>query len=320
MKVALAESWNCRVDLDEEVMFEVRFWKENLRALNKKVLFEDTVPKRLVLIKGDASASGCGSYIEGTELVAAKVFSEEEKGYHSTLRELLTVEFSLKAFKKEIVGANVSVATDSQSAQRILSAGSMKVDCHRVAMRVARFCSNNRIVLDVQWIPREENEFADLLSREAEVLDTDDWGISEAFSGILQGRYGEFTVDLFANDRNRKATRFYSFYHNPGCSGVNAFSHNWGDEFALMVPPVSLVGKALCHLRLCRGKGVLVVPCWPSAYFWPLLVNKFWDYIRDVMKVKGNKVLVQGENKNSLLGSNYFGGFILAILLDCSNA
>ena len=141
--------------------------------------------------------------------MAAKVFSEEEKGYHSTLRELLTVEFSLKAFKKEIVGANVSVATDSQSAQRILSAGSMKVDCHRVAMRVARFCSNNRIVLDVQWIPREENEFADLLSREAEVLDTDDWGISEAFLGILQGRYGEFTVDLFANDRNRKATRFY---------------------------------------------------------------------------------------------------------------
>ena len=157
-------------------------------------------------------------------------------------------------------------------------------------------------------------------SREAEVLDTDDWGISEAFLGILQGRYGEFTVDLFANDRNRKATRFYSFYHNPGCSGVNAFSHNWGDEFALMVPPVSLVGKALCHLRLCRGKGVLVVPCWPSAYFWPLLVNKFWGYIRDVMKVKGNKVLVKGENKNSLWGSNYFGGFILAILLDCSNA
>ena len=87
-----------------------------------------------------------------------------------------------------------------------------------------------------------------------------------------------------------------------------------------MVPPVSLVGKVLFHLRLCGGRGVLVVPCWPSSYFWPLLVNEFWGYIRDVMKVKGNKVLVQGENKNSLLGSNYFGGFILAILLDCSKS
>ena len=69
-------------------------------------------------------------------------------------------------------------------------------------------------------------------------------------------------------------------------------------------------------MRLCKAKGVLVVPFWPSAAYWPLLIRDYRHNIKDFIKVKGNKVLRHGFNTNSLLGSNEFQGYMLALLID----
>ena len=100
----------------------------------------------------------------------------------------------------------------------------------------------------------------------------------------------------------------------------DAFSFNWEGEFILLVPPVSIIGRVLQHLELCEGKGVLIVPCWPSSYFWPILINDFANYVQDILKVKGLNILIHGYNQNSLLGSNQFHGFMLVIKLDCSKS
>ena len=86
----------------------------------------------------------------------------------------------------------------------------------------------------------------------------------------------------------------------------------------MLVPPVCVAGRALLHLKLCQAKGVLVVPLWPSALYWPMLKGEFSVYIKDSMVVKGSKVLTQGHNTNSLLGSREYKGDMLALLLDCS--
>ena len=85
-----------------------------------------------------------------------------------------------------------------------------------------------------------------------------------------------------------------------------------------MVPPVSLVARTLHYLKMCRGRGVLVAPCWPSAAYWPILQELGSRYATDFLKVKGNRVLSLGHNKNSLLGSPDFAGYMLAVGLDCS--
>jgi hypothetical protein len=239
---------------------------------------------------------------------------------HSTWRELANVHFSLEALMPFIKDSSVKFMVDSQSAQRILQCGSMKEDCHWFAKNTFELCLSNNVSLDVSWLPREQNKEADLISREPEILDTDDWGLSVSFFQFLQARWGQFSVDCFANFYNRKVDKFYSFYQVPKTSGVNAFSFDWGHEFCLLVPPVCLVGMALKHLQLCRGEGVLVVPCWPSAFYWPLLLKDYSHFILDIVKLKGKKVLVQGLNLNSLLGSSTFEGFVLAIRLDCSNS
>ena len=150
------------------------------------------------------------------------------------------------------------------------------------------------------------------------MLDTDDWSLTQDFVGILERTWGKFSLDAFANYYNAKVVKFYSLFFTPGSAGCNAFTYDWSKEFSLLVPPVDLVGRVIHHLKLCQGKGVLVVPKWSSAKFWPLLTNVFSYNIKDMIQVKGKNVLRQGLNKNSLFGSDSFNGDILAVLLDFS--
>jgi hypothetical protein len=55
---------------------------------------------------------------------------------------------------------------------------------------------------------------------------------------------------------------------SPSSSGVDAFTENWGIEFGLFVPPISLIGKVFRKMSADQVV-VLVVPCWPSAISLP---------------------------------------------------
>ena len=314
--VANAESWEDNVVLSPSIKKEIIFWKENIDILNCRSITMNKPPVIFNVIEGDASSTGCGSWLN-RENMAARIFSPEERETHSTFRELANVHFSLLAFLPKIKNSTVKFLVDNQSAVHILENGSMKPEMQFFATEVFHFCFKNDIKLKVEWIPREENVLADQASREADVVDVEDWSLTNSFFEILNNTHGPFSLDAFANFYNNKVKRFYSLFHCPGSAGVDAFTQNWEGENVLMVPPVSAVGRALRHLLLCRAKGVLVVPRWPSSYFWPLIHNEFFRYITDIKIFKGNKVLCHGLNKNSLLGAPYFNGDVMMVALNC---
>ena len=318
MAIANSTSYEQTILLNDCVQSELKFWQENVHKINRRSC-RDLHPPSTIVLSGDASASGCGSFIEGTDLVAARLFSGEERLAHSTWRELESIHFALKAFKDHIAQRSVKFRVDNQATVSIVAKGSMRPSCHQFAIEIFKFCQSNGVSLNIQWVPRELNKQADLISRLPEVLDTDDWNISPEFFRILERRWGSFTVDCFANSYNTKCSKFYSLFLVPGTAGVDAFTFNWEGEFCLLVPPVAVVGRCLQHLVKCRASGVLVVPVWQSAYFWPLLCDVFSQFVRDSLIVSGKTVLRLGHNPNSLLGSPDFKSNMAALLFDCSS-
>ena len=315
--VANSNDWDKIIPLTAEVKQELLFWKDNIDQLNCRLIFDNSPPKIFQVIEGDASSTGCGSYLN-KEKLAARIFSEEERETHSTYRELANVHFSLYAFLPHIKNSSVKFLVDSQSAAKIVDTGSMKPELQWFATEIFHFCFKNNIALKVEWIPREQNQLADTASRLADIIDIEDWGLTPSFFSILNNRYGPFSLDAFANYYNAKCSKFYSLYHCPGSAGVDALTQNWLGENVLLVPPVNAIGNTLHHLRVCKAKGVLVAPKWPSGVFWPLLKNEFSEFIVEVKVFKGNKVLCHGLNKNSILGSPDFTGDIIAVSLDCT--
>ena len=111
---------------------------------------------------------------------------------------------------------------------------------------------------------------ADAISK---YFDTDDWGIDNESFEFIQAEYGNFTIDRFASDNNNKLPHFYSQFHCLGAENVNSFTCDWGGEFNWLCPPIGLIADTLKHAKLCSAKGVLLVPEWESAYYYPLLTS-----------------------------------------------
>ena len=80
------------------------------------------------------------------------------------------------------------------------------------------------VYLNLNLIPHSLNKAADSASREAEMVDTDDWQILKEFFKIVNGRWGPLSVDYFVNDYNKKLNQFFSLFNSPGCEGVDTFS------------------------------------------------------------------------------------------------
>jgi len=87
---------------------------------------------------------------------------------------------------------------------------------------------------------------------------------------------------------NTQLTRFNSKFWSPGAEAVDCFTQDWGGNCVNYVcPPPYLVCPILSHMKNCKAKGVIVLPEWKSAVFWPALCMYlrgtcyFADFVKD---------------------------------------
>ena len=103
----------------------------------------------------------------------------------------------------------------------------MKLDLHRLAVKISQFCAVHNTRLEVQWIPHTENERADNISR---LIDFDDWQITPELFLRLDELWGPHTVDCVANFYTAKLPRFFFRFWNPATSWVDFFVQNLESE------------------------------------------------------------------------------------------
>ena len=76
----------------------------------------------------------------------------------SSFRELKAIYYVLLSCAEQLKRRTFNVFTDNQRDARVVSKESSKVRLQSVAMSIFAFCLSNRISLEVQWIPRSQNE------------------------------------------------------------------------------------------------------------------------------------------------------------------
>ena len=314
INVAAAQDWDSKFQLDVFCQRELKFWEVNAEGKNYRNVSHEECYKSNFIIYSDASSTGCEAHFDlNGEQICHQLWDDKERMRSSTWRELSTIEFALRSFLPLIEGSYLKWFSDSQTACRIVEVGSMKTDLHVIASRIFQFCANHCIQLDIQWLPRTELERADYISR---IIDVDDWQLSTYCFNEIERVWGPHTIDCFANSYNKKVSRFFSRFWNPECSGVDFFVQKLTNENCLVVPPIGLIGRALNYLYAHRTIATVVVPFWPSSYFWPILCRKFHHCIKEHKLFYGNHALTHGKNTNSLLGSSNFYGKVLALRMD----
>ena len=152
----------------------------------------------------------------------------------------------------------------------------MKLNLHRLVIKTFSVFAEYSIRLEVQWIPRTENE-ADYVSH---LIHLDDWQITQDLFLSLEDLWDPHTVDCFANYYTAKFPISFSRFWNTGSSGIDFFAQEFSSENRLVVPPVSFVARVIHYLSLRKAMATLVVPLWSPSSFWPLPTCKYWLFIR----------------------------------------
>ena len=277
-------AWCERLVLSEVARAELRFWELSMDGCNSQPIWRS--PSAMRVVYSDASDTGYGGYvIEHGPCTAYGQWSEQEAKQSSTWRELMAVYRVLLSVANKLHNTRVRWFTDNQNVARILEVGSRQGHLQEIALKVFSLAVHYHIHLEPEWIPRELNQQADYLSR---IIEYDDWQLNPIMFAELDALWGPHTVDRFASFNNCQLPRFNSRSWNPGSEAVDAFTVHWAGENNWWCPPIALIPRVIRHAQVCGAEGTLVVPCWPSAPFWPMLCpagSQFAEFVVEVCEL-----------------------------------
>jgi hypothetical protein len=272
--------WDSTVTLGKLAKRELHFWSSfDLEAARSSVIIRPfaMIEKRQVDLSGDASDFAWGGIIHRSNerpIIARGEFSKEEQSRGSAWRELKGYLETLRAFAGRLRGTKVVFRVDAASAVQIYeNRGSQLRDIiheghlhlHDLIVSICEICALHDIDVHFKWIPRELNVSADDVSK---TVDDSAFGLDPCAFAAIEREWGGHAVDIFASAEQHFTPTFFSRWHSPGSSGVDALSHVWPPGRVWVHPPITLIPAAIQAMRDRKAFGTFVVPHWITARWW----------------------------------------------------
>ena len=146
-------------------MGELLFW-QHLPRLRFETEIWPSLKGLSIKVATDASDFAWGGHtLSGPLFTAREYFTLEESIESSSYRELLGVLRCLKSLVHLCRGKLVVLQVDAMNLLGIINRGSSRLPLNELARELFWFCLVQHITLSVEWVPREENAFADELSK-----------------------------------------------------------------------------------------------------------------------------------------------------------
>ncbi len=233
--------------------------------------------------------------------------SYAERAVDSNERELLAAVELILSCVKLLENCIFTLHFDNINAATVLEKGSGKFRLQNYAIFVDKICREYNISLRPVWIPRSLNNVADIVSK---MFDYDDYSVQEHFYQYLQQITGFVpNFDRFANNWNAKCPQFNSLSYCVGSNGVNAFNYSWGGQAKnWLFPPPRLIIPTVLHLQKSLGCGLLLIPQWKNAVFYPFLLDFLKQpALKNRWIMAGENVFKRGADNSSCFGPDFTG-------------
>ena len=227
-------------------------------------------PSKSITLTTDASLSGWGVVCGGQSTNG--VWSQEEKTQHINCLELMAIWFGVQCFI-DSHDCYIKVFCDNTSAvSYINNLGGRASSLHEIARKIWEWCFDHQCTIEAFHLPGKLNCQADSLSREHNP--NLEWMLEPGVFLRVTDVFFEPNLDLFASRLNHQTAAYVSWKPDPGAKAIDAFSLDWHNLRAYMFPPFSLLGKVLAKLKAeAVSEAIVVAPWWPTAHWYPLLLQ-----------------------------------------------
>lgn len=249
--------------LNTQIYQDIEWWKKHIvKSTNSIKTYNFALE-----IYSDASTTGWGLYCHGK--TAHGFWSESEKRHHINYLELLAASIGLKTFATDVHDCELLLRIDNTTAIAYVNkmGGTRFPHLNSLARDLWKWCEKKNIWIYASYIPSKENK-ADKESRRS--CTEIDWELSyQAFNKIIAA-FGTPDIDLFATRSNTKCHVYASWHRDPDAKYVDAFTINWSKHYFYAFPPFALILRTINKIRKDNGRGIMVVPDWPSQPWYPL--------------------------------------------------
>ena len=236
-----------------------------------------SAPRGYEVVTSDASGWAGGAWWGHRSLHFA--FSEEQLqgsfGSSSNLRELYMVPHTLSVWGHLLRNRRVLFRLDNQaSVGAVNKLASMSVAVQPLLLWLVSVLLAHGIHLVARYLPGEDNERADGLSRLKGAVDDQDWQLSSRVFRALASAWGPFAVDACSDPLGRNA--YCEVFWSPLDS---CLVHDWAGLRVYCNPPFKAVGTVLCHFLACHASApestsaVFVLPAWTTESWWRSLAG-----------------------------------------------
>ena len=266
------------------VFSELRTFSEFAKLWNRRPL---VTPAPTLCIATDASGEiGWGAIVlfgksAYKTLSVSDRWTAENSEWHINKKEMFAVKHGARFLieTNQIFGCHVLFQPDSTT---VLAYLRHRSNGNRVLAHMMRdfmgFLHQRGISSSATWVASADNKEADDLSRDTR-LDHSDWKLHEDVFTSLVSYFGTFEIDLFSSPENTQLPLFVTWKPSAEPFHVDALSSNvnWRDFFFYANPPFILLGKVMRRIRQDSACGVVIVPNWPSASWYPSVTRLLVD-------------------------------------------
>jgi hypothetical protein len=213
------------------------------------------------------------------------IFTPEQAAQPQPVRELIGIYLAMETYGRLLRGRHVAAVSDCVAAVSAINAGGSQrsPELTKWTKAIWLLCIEHSCAVSARWVPGTDmvNSGVDALSRELADL-SDQWGLNPQLFDEVQQAMGPFTVNLMASaTRHQNMQRFWSRYANPGAEGFDSRTKaSWNyyqcaackqrvREHAFVCPSIGHIPATLERLRADRARATLVIPYWPTAFWFP---------------------------------------------------
>jgi hypothetical protein len=263
--------------LPRQALTDLRWWSElHLdHPANGSPIFTPTTTRTLFVDASGTTGWGAELRGPGEPKIATGFWSDSDRRFlhsvhvHITFKELRTLRLSFMALLPELTGQHVMLMEDNLGVVGIIRAGSSRSpELMDELRKLWALMDRYRITVAIQYV-RSADNLADRWSR---MRSRSAWQLRRSVFLRLQRRYGtRFTLDAFACATTAQLPRYCALHADPYALARDAFSLDWNREHLWLNPPWKELPRVLSKLKREGGRGVLLVPHWPSQSWYPAL-------------------------------------------------
>ena len=209
---------------------------------------------------------------------ASGLWSPHQTTLSINLRELLAVQYGLRALEHLLVGLSVALFCDNTTTVAYLrrSGGTFSSTLNDTAREILLWAENHRVRLLPQFIMGSSNVTADVLSRPNQVIGSE-WTLHQEVVDHLVHKWPA-VIDLFATSLTARLPVYFSPASGSRAAGMDALLQPWDNLQAYAFPPIAIIRRVLVKLRSSRNcELTLITPFWPQREWFPDLLELLSD-------------------------------------------